>query len=353
MIRLFLAAVLLPLSVPAIAADLPDAELIHYINGRIDSGEYIGLIVGFVDGDNTYVQAFGRKSVDGDVPPDARTLFEISSISKTFAATLLADAIVDGDMALSDPANDHLDAGTEFAGHEGREITLLDLVSHQSSLPYMPTDTPKADGPNPYADTNADDMRLAINSNMPASPAGQGYSYSAFAYGAIAHLLVEYSGATVADMVQSGITGPLGMQDTVMQPNEEQAGRMATGYTPDGEIAVPLDQGVFQAAGSMYSTLDDLMVWLQANMSGTNSALNEAIAMTHPLRNEMGTIGMAWHRKEGFDDRSQFGTAHGYRAYVGFLADGTKGAVVLANTKANVLDIGERLILGLDLPAPE
>ena len=57
------------------------------------------------------------------------------------------------------------------------------------------------------------------------------------------------------------------------------------------------------------------------------------------------------NRTEGHDDRSQFGTAHGYRAFVGFLADGSRAVVVLANTKANVQDIGRHLLV--DGPLPE
>ena len=46
----------------------------------------------------------------------------------------------------------------------------------------------------------------------------------------------------------------------------------------------------------------------------------------------------------------KYGTANGYRAFVGFLTDRARGVVVLANTRANVMDIGNRLLLGSELP---
>lgn len=353
MLRIRLAGVLALLGImaaPVFGANLPDPDLVRYIESRIESGEYVGMIVGYVDGTDTFVQAFGHTSRDGDATPDERTIFEISSISKTFAATLLAASVLDGNMALSDPANKHLEAGVRFASYEGREITLLDLASHQSGLPYMPADMVPGDGPNPYANTNRDDLIKSISAFVPDSPAGQGYSYSAFAYGAIAHIVTAKNDTSFAELVQRRITGPLKMSDTVMHLDSEQAPRLATGYTEEGEIATPLDQGVFMAAGSMYSTLHDLTIWLKANMGQTDSQLSDAIRMTHSLRNNLGTIGLAWHQSDGYNDRSQFGTAHGYRAYVGFLADGSKGAVVLANTRANVMDIGDRLLLGSEFP---
>lgn len=350
MTQFMLSGALLSLAVPAFAADLPDTELVQYIESRVESGEYVGMIVGYVNDDGTYVQAFGHTSRGGGETPDERTIFEISSISKTFAATLLAASIADGNMALSDAANEHLEPGVRFANYDGREITLLDLASHQSGLPYMPADIVPGDGPNPYAHTDADDLSISISAFVPESPAGQGYSYSAFAYGTIAHILETEYDTSFEELVRRRITGPLDMRDTVMQLDAGQARRLAQGYTEEGEIATPFEQGVFRAAGSMYSTLHDLMIWLKANTGRIDSPLNDAIEMTHPLRNDLGTVGLAWHQSDGQADRSQFGTANGYRAYIGFLADGSNGVVVLANTRANVSDVGERLLLGTALP---
>ena len=107
---------------------------------------------------------------------------------------------------------------------------------------------------------------------------------------------------------------------------------------------------MFRAAGSMYSTLHDLMIWLRANMEPEATPFGDALTLAHTVQNDLGTIGLAWHKTEGFDDRSQYGTAHGYRAYVGFLADGSKGTVLLANTKVDVAALGSHLLLGTDLP---
>lgn len=336
-------------SASTLAQQLSDDDLVRYIESRVESGEYVGMIVGFVDGDRTYVQAFGSTTRGGDSLPDERTIFEISSVSKTFTATLLAASVIEGELVLDVPANDFLPAEAQLASFEGKDVTLLDLVSHQSGLPYMPADIEPADGPNPYAGTTTDDLVSSINAFEPGSAAGQGYSYSAFGYGTLAYVLSLSYDTSFEDLITHRITEPLGMSDTVFALDEEQASRLATGYTQEGEVAVPLEQGVFRAAGSMYSSLHDLMLWLRANMNENDSPLGEAVHLTHEPRNALGTVGLAWHRTEGHNDRSQFGTAHGYRAYVGFLDDGSKGAVVLANTKANVADIGQRLLLEADL----
>ena len=334
----------------AVAGDFPDEAFVEHVESRVDSGEYVGLIVGFIDGDQTHIRSFGSISKDDDTPPDERTMFEISSVAKTFVATLLARSVTAGRVALDDSANRYLESNARLASYEGTEIRLLDLAAHQSGLPSMPEDMPRADPPNPFADTTRDDLLASINAFAPTSRPGQGYSYSGFAYGVLALILESVNQADVFTLVEHEVTEPLGMHDTVLHLNAEQDTRLATGYTRDGDPAVPLDQGVLRAAGSMYSNLHDLMIWVRANMQPQASPIGEALALTHRIHNEVGTIGLAWHKSEGYDDRSQYGTANGYRAYVGFLADGSKGVVILANTIVDAEALGSRLLLGTELP---
>lgn len=333
----------------ALGRALPDGDLVEYIEARIASGEYVGVIVGYFDETGEYTQGFGRVDKDTGSTPTAQTIFEISSVSKTFTATLLADAVVRGDMSLADAANTYLGPSAQLASFHGRDISLLDLAAHQSGLPNRPASLLPGDEPNPYAETDRADLIAAINAFEPDSEAGTGYRYSAFAYAVLALALSQTYDASFNGLVNTRLTTPLGMDDTVASLDAEQRSRLAVGYTPEGSVAVPLDQGVFRAAGSMYSTLEDLMIWMRLHTSNAQSDLARAARLTHTMRNDTQTIGLAWHRTEGHTDRSQFGTAHGYRAFVGFLADGSRGAVVLANTKANVQDIGLRLLIGAPL----
>ncbi|MEM7503840.1 MAG: serine hydrolase domain-containing protein [Pseudomonadota bacterium] len=346
---MIVSTVALTAAAPAFA-ELPSEALVRHIDNHIDSGNYVGVIVGFVDGDDVYVQAFGTTTKGARTPPNEHTIFEISSLSKTFAATLLAQAVVGKRLDLREPANRYLASDSQLTAYKNQEITLLDLAAHQSGLPYMPADIVQGEAPNPYAKTAAAALRTSINAFTPTSSPGQGYSYSAFAYGVLALILETTGNQDFATLVRRDVTAPLGMTDTVMTLDDKQHDRLATGYTPEGEVAQPLDQGVFRAAGSMYSTLHDLMIWLRANMEPQASPFSDSLTLAHTVQNDLGTIGLAWHKTEGFDDRSQYGTAHGYRAYVGFLADGSKGAVLLANTKVDVAALGSHLLLGTDLP---
>ena len=332
------------------AEPLPDRELVSYIDQRITSGEYVGMIVGYFDDSGSYTQSFGQISNESEAAPDEHTIFEISSVSKTFAATLLADAVTRSAMSLDDPVNDYLEPKVRLASFRDRDIRLVDLAAHQSGLPNLPEAVNSGNELNPYARFGEDALKSAINTFQPDSTPGSGHLYSAFAYGVLALALSNKFDASFEELTEHSLTAPLGMHDTVATLQPEQKARLAVGYTPEGAIAIPLDQGALRAAGSMYSTLADLMIWVRLHADKPDSSLGRAARLTQEMQNDTQTIGLAWHRTEGHDDRSQYGTAHGYRAYVGLLADGSRGAVVLANTKANVQDIGSRLLLGAPLP---
>ena len=134
----------------AVAAnELPDDELIRYIEAKVAADEYVGIVVGYYDGGQTYVQSFGSTARTKREAPARDTLFEISSVSKTFVAYLLADAVLRKEMTLDDPVNRYLPAGTQLADQDGRPVTLLDLAAHHSGLPDRPADMSPGGGHQP------------------------------------------------------------------------------------------------------------------------------------------------------------------------------------------------------------
>lgn len=95
----------------------------------------------------------------GTARPDSA--FEIGSITKTFTGLILAQMIEHGKVQLDAPVRELLPAGT-VAKPQGREITLLDLVTHHSGLPRMPDNVHPADPNDPYADYLATDLYAFI-----------------------------------------------------------------------------------------------------------------------------------------------------------------------------------------------
>jgi D-alanyl-D-alanine-carboxypeptidase/D-alanyl-D-alanine-endopeptidase len=126
---------------------------------RIAAGTYPTLVFGVVDGDKSEVVAFG-KLYDGKAP-DGETVYEIGSITKTFTATLLAQAVLSGRLMLDTPVAQLL-ADFKIPSGGDKEITLGDLATHHSGLPRMPSNFMPKDPANPYADYDAAKLKVFL-----------------------------------------------------------------------------------------------------------------------------------------------------------------------------------------------
>ena len=71
-----------------------------------------------------------------EVPTDA-TLYEIGSLSKTLAGTLMARAVLEGRVGLEDDVRSYLQGDYPNLQYQGQPIRVRHLLSHTSGLPNM------------------------------------------------------------------------------------------------------------------------------------------------------------------------------------------------------------------------
>jgi hypothetical protein len=88
---------------------------------RIAAGTYQTLVFGVVEGDKSEVVTFGK--LDDGEAPHGDTVYEIGSITKTFTATLLAQAVLARRLTLDTPLA-RLLPDFKIPSRGGKEITL-------------------------------------------------------------------------------------------------------------------------------------------------------------------------------------------------------------------------------------
>lgn len=134
------------------------------------------------------------------------------------------------------------------------------------------------------------DELIASALTAPVQPAGT-VGYPSTNYVVIEQIIGKVAGKPLRDVIAERITGPLGMTNTVL-PAPEDAGTLpdphanayatapcAAEFAEVGATVEPdtdttnWSMSTISGAGSMYSTIDDLMIWAQSN-SG-NSLLSE------------------------------------------------------------------------------
>jgi len=104
-----------------------------------DSTIPVSMIVGIVSSNGTQVSGYGNISKTNNTKVDGNTIFDIASITKTFATIVLADMVKQGLVNLNDPVEKYLTAtNVTVPSFNGHKITLKHLSTHTSGLPDFP-----------------------------------------------------------------------------------------------------------------------------------------------------------------------------------------------------------------------
>jgi CubicO group peptidase (beta-lactamase class C family) len=321
------------------------AEIVEAIRSRVDTGRNVGIVLGVVTPEGMSFYGYGTTTLDGNVPVDEMTLFEIGSAAKPITALLLADAVERGDLSLEDAIDDDLPPFIVPPSQSGSPIRYRHLATHTSGLPPIPENLDPTDWNNPYADYTLDQLYDAI-SGFELNGLGR-YAYSNLGYGLLGHLLELRYAASYEDLVVKRICDVLGMPDTRATLSDEQLARAATGYR-EGEAFPTWDNPTLAGAGCLLSTVRDMTTFVAANLGLIESPLHAAMELTHRIYVYSAMpVGLGWHMRDtagGGRIIEHHGATGGTWSYVGFLPEEQIGVVVLTNTYADSDDLGIHIL---------
>lgn len=265
----------------------------------------VGVVVAAGPPGDTHVAA--RGDTGRGEAPDAHTLFEIGSITKTFTTLLLADGVVRGRWRLDTPVRELLPAGVEVPSRDGEQITLQHLATHTSGLPRSPARLGLREnlaylrrGTDPYADLTEQDVLDGLGGVRLRRAPGRGTpAYSNLGAGLLGIALATATGTDFGTLVRDRICASLGLSDTATDDllTAEQRRRSAVGHRSRGRPADPWPLPGIPGAGALRSTATDLMRYLAAQLDPSRTALADAIRLTHATPPGGPTqMGLGWHR---------------------------------------------------------
>lgn len=351
---------LLACALPAVAHADP-SPVQDAVRARLQ-GDRTGacLAVALIDGQRVE-RAYGCA---GDrAPPDARTAFEIGSVSKTMTAALLARLIAEGRASLDDPLARHLPAGTRVPDFAGRPILLRHLVTHTSGLPALPPGMSPANPADPYAALTPSAMLEALGRTTLAVEPGTKFEYSNFAMMLLSQAVAHTGGAGFESQLKARLFAPLRMQGAYVaaKPADVVAaqGRLPGGTATPAWNFHPDLAGV----GGVRATLDDMVRYVQAHLSGSGDrGVDAALALTRSPVATAATpanIGMNWMlapRREGDPMLVHEGGTGGFSTMVALVPGERRGVVILSDTALG--STGGLGMLGMHLldpatPAPK
>jgi len=268
----------------------------------------------------------------------ADSIFNLGSVGKVFATTILAEAVKRGELSLDDPVAKYV---TELQrGGDIRQVTLGQLASHTSGLPRVPQ---QYEHWHRGGYTWPDFVRF-LNSWKagPNHEPGKQYLYSNAAMVLLRVALERRFNTRFAALMHERITAPLGMSSTALPVPRDLLGRTVQGYGPGGSpIGQPgEEQGTFKwpGAGQIYSSSRDMAVFLAANIGD--------LAGHGPIENAMAfaqqpvftvsprlSLGLAWQNVSGGNllIRDKNGGLNNTSTYIGFAPQPKLEIVILVN----------------------
>lgn len=255
-----------------------DADGYHAERQQPNEGISLGEVIGH---QRIYASA-GNMKLDGP-KVDERTLYEIGSISKVFTGILLADTVLQGKAALKDSIGKHLPEGVLSEDSPLHAVTLLQLTTHTSGLPRLPSDMRVgAKLGEPYAHYTQDRLISYLKNFKEEDFEKPGeYSCSNLGVGLLGEILAIINDTDYATLLQDRILDPLDMDSTWVQVDERSEPealkhRFATGHRA-GNTNPYWKLNVFAGGGAIVSSVEDMLSFAEAHWSESTPAyLQEA-----------------------------------------------------------------------------
>ena len=338
---------------PITASADPLAAAQRAMDGRTQALPGTGIVLGYIGPKGVKILTSG--SAGTTRPLDEHTRFEIGSITKTFTANLLAQAVLAGSVKLTDPVAKYLPKDVHVPSRGSAKITLLNLATQHSGLPRMPSNMRDVSGDDPYAAYSVADMYAFLSGYTLIRAPGAKYEYSNLGVGLLGQAIANQAHRTYASLVRRKIFAPLEMTESTVATAPEHDAELAVGHDADGKAVHAWEFVALAGAGAVRSTMHDMLLYLRCNM-GTGPLARDCL-FGHRTRSTFpgGKIGLVWMTSPSGVVWHDGDTA-GFHAMIEISADRTRGMVILSNGPP-VADIGNSIIepqqKALQCPSPQ
>ena len=245
------------------------------------------------DGKAIYKKAVGMANLELNVPLSTDHVFEIGSITKQFTAVSILMLEEQGKLKVEDNITKYI---PDYPTH-GKTITIHHLLNHTSGIKsYTSMENFIKNARTDMTPTELIDVFK--NEPMDFDP-GEKFLYNNSGYILLGHIIEVVSEQSYAEFVQDHIFSKLGMKSsyygsmTKIIPNRASGYQDKNGFVNADYLSLTLPY----AAGSIMSTVDDLLIWqnaISANKLIKRSSLEKAINGSMLNNGEKIPYGYGW-----------------------------------------------------------
>ena len=319
-------ALLFLLAVSAAAQDLTP-KFDEYLDALAKQARFTGAVLVARDGKVIFSKACGLANVELDVPNTPHTKFRLGSVTKQFTAAAILLLQERGKLSVQDPICKYV----EGCPATWSDVTIHHLLSHTGGVPNFtsfPDYLPKMMMP-----VTTQEMIARFKDKPLDFKPGEKWSYSNSGYFLLGSVIEKVAGESYESFVQRNIFEPLKMTSTGYDHFDTILKKRATGYSlKNGKMVNSqyLDMTQPYAAGSLYSTVEDLFLWNEALYSDKLLSWKSRESMMTAVKNDYG-YGLAIQTKWGRKMVSHGGGINGFSTFIARFPDEKVTVVVLRN----------------------
>ncbi|KAA0929000.1 beta-lactamase [Psychrobacter sp. ANT_H56B] len=213
-----------------------------------------GMAFGIIIDGKSHFYHYGLADKKAKIPVSENTIFELGSISKTFAATLASYSELNGTLALEDTADKYIPYLKNSAIGNTK---LINLATYSAGgLPLQVPDDVK----------NNKELLRYYKSWQPVFPVNSKRLYSNASIGLFGYISALSMDADYTQLMEEKILPSLNMPNTFINVPNDKMADYAFGYNAAGD-AIRVNPGMLDAeAYGIKSTIGDMMQFMAANM---------------------------------------------------------------------------------------
>lgn len=298
-----------------------------------------------------YLKGFGVRQAGTETPVDENTVFQLASVSKPMASTVIATLVGRGTVDWDDRIAELDPTFALFDAYAGREVTIRDMLCHRSGLPDHAGD---------WLEDLGYDREQILHRLRFFKPTGRfraDYAYTNFGYTAAAVAAAKSAGSPWEELCAETLYQPLDMRSTSSRHADFLAAenRAHLHVKIDGRWVARYDRqpDTESPAGGVSSSVRDMAQWMRLQLGrgtfeGREIVAAAALDETHrpqiasrpagnPATDRTGHYGLGWN--VGTDDEGATRWSHsgafnlGAATVVSLLPAEQLGIVVLTNAQ--------------------
>ncbi len=301
-------------------------KLSDELNQLHNKTNFDGTIILWSSGQEVFNQSYGYANRAAKIKNTSDTISDIGSIAKTFTAAAILKLVSEGKLTLETKLADIFPAPP----NDKKELTIKSLLSHHSGIDNFHNKTD-------FDVMSKDEAMEKIFDLSMIGEQGKTIKYSNAAYTLLAAIVEEVTNMSFQAYVHKNLIKPLKLNNTGFYGDKKiNYSNIAKGYGGSDAGQTTFEKGLTWALvgqGGMVSSANDLVIWLNAILSG-NLPFNKSENLMLQEANKKWLLGnirhfSSWGTLSYYAGGS---TDFGYTALAQYLPELDTSLIILLNS---------------------